>query len=520
MNKKTLPVFGAACGGIVLLAVFTRMYLLGQVPSGMHIDEAGMGYDAWCLANYGVDRYLQQLPVHFINFGHGQNALYTYLYALLLKITGGTPELFTMRIPAVLISFIMIACSMKLGLCAYGKKGCLLAGFLTTVCPVFIMSSRWGLESYLLYGMCTISVTCLVMAVRAEEEWRKIILFGVTGILFGLALYTYAMSYLIIPVFLVLVLPYLLYCRKITFKHLMIMGVPLALLALPLLLFLWVNSQGIGSMKLGPFTIPLLPYYRGDDITLSHIFLSPQQIIKSMFFNDYLGYSAYDGFYTLYPISIPFAVIGLVVCIKRSIQAVRQKHMDLHVFILAFLFAFFVQGRLMNGEMANINQINCVFFPLWFLVMAGIIWVGQQIGSLWGKRVYFGAAAGVYIIYLCCFLFTYLVKEPTAFQPSFKDGWDFIDENVSYEYCYADYSVQKIFYLFDHPESPYEGAYTLDHQEYHGNVNCYMTYHTLVDAGNVYIVLWSNEEWMNNLRNSELQFTEKGFDGYSVFYIN
>ena len=71
---------------ILMLAIVLNTYRLGEVPRGVHVDEAGMTYDAYCIANYGVDRFLKHLPVYFINFGGGQNALYTYLAAIVIMI--------------------------------------------------------------------------------------------------------------------------------------------------------------------------------------------------------------------------------------------------------------------------------------------------------------------------------------------------------------------------------------------------------------------------------------------------
>ena len=68
---------------MALLASLMHFYKLGSIPYGLHIDEAGMAYDAFCLANYSVDRYLNHLPVYLVNFGNGQSALYAYITAIL-----------------------------------------------------------------------------------------------------------------------------------------------------------------------------------------------------------------------------------------------------------------------------------------------------------------------------------------------------------------------------------------------------------------------------------------------------
>ena len=54
---------------IFVVFLFTRLLFLNEVPFGLHVDEAGMAYDALSLANWGVDRYLNSYPVYLINYG-------------------------------------------------------------------------------------------------------------------------------------------------------------------------------------------------------------------------------------------------------------------------------------------------------------------------------------------------------------------------------------------------------------------------------------------------------------------
>lgn len=84
-KKKAIKAEGIIYGLIFLLALFLRVYRLNDLPYGIHMDEAGMGYDAYSLANWGLDRYYKFYPVYFINFGGGQSVLYGYSCAFLLK---------------------------------------------------------------------------------------------------------------------------------------------------------------------------------------------------------------------------------------------------------------------------------------------------------------------------------------------------------------------------------------------------------------------------------------------------
>ena len=80
------------------VTVFLRFYKLTVLPDVLHIDEAALVYNSWCLANYGTDRYLNVLPFYPQNFYGGQSPLYTYLVVLLIKFFGkGNLSVFLVR---------------------------------------------------------------------------------------------------------------------------------------------------------------------------------------------------------------------------------------------------------------------------------------------------------------------------------------------------------------------------------------------------------------------------------------
>lgn len=70
---------------IFIIFAFILLYKLGSVPRGIHVDEAGMAFDAISIAQNGTDRYLNKLPVYLINFGGGQSALYAYLTSIFVR---------------------------------------------------------------------------------------------------------------------------------------------------------------------------------------------------------------------------------------------------------------------------------------------------------------------------------------------------------------------------------------------------------------------------------------------------
>ncbi|MEN3187139.1 MAG: hypothetical protein ABDK92_11055, partial [Atribacterota bacterium] len=79
---------GWLLAGIFALEIFVRFFLLGVIPPGLNQDEASIGYDAWALLHYGIDRNGFHNPVHFVSWGSGQNALYAYLSMPFIRLFG------------------------------------------------------------------------------------------------------------------------------------------------------------------------------------------------------------------------------------------------------------------------------------------------------------------------------------------------------------------------------------------------------------------------------------------------
>lgn len=95
---------------LILLGInlFIHVYRLSTIPYGINVDEMGTGYDAWCIANFGVDRFLKSFPVYFINYADGQSALYTYLVAILIKFFHMPLNILTIRIPIFVFSCLTL----------------------------------------------------------------------------------------------------------------------------------------------------------------------------------------------------------------------------------------------------------------------------------------------------------------------------------------------------------------------------------------------------------------------------
>lgn len=353
---------------IFILFIFMHVYRIGDLPYGIQCDEMGMGYDAWCLANYGTDRYQNSFPVYLINFSGGQSALYAYLCAPLVGIFGFSATIF--RIPAIICSFVIFYFGLKTVYLIYDKNKTvtILCVFLYTIFPIFTMLFRTGLDCILMAGG---SIVFIYLLIRAIDQ-QHLLSFVLAGIIGGLTLYTYALSHMVMPLYIFFMLIYLIYIKRIDWKKVIALGMPLFFFAVPLILFHIVNMFEMDSVKLGIFTIPKLYRYRSDDISFAAI---KNNIL--LFFKYTLGYDGVTNigikrFATMYYASIPFVVLGGVEYGIETVRSIRRKVWNSRVCIFLWFLAMFSIGIVMGSGGPQAYRMNAVFYIYLIFCVEGI----------------------------------------------------------------------------------------------------------------------------------------------------
>lgn len=374
LSKKAEIVL-AGILAVFLVAVLT--FKLGEVPAGLHVDEAGMAYDAMALAKDGMDRFGYHNPVYLINFGGGQNALYTYLASIVVRVFGFS--IWAIRIPAVVMALVAAGVFYALMRRAKGKLAALTSLALMAILPFAVMHARWGLESYLLFPMMILAVAALWWALNEHKMWQ----FVLAGILLGVTLYTYAVSYVILPIFLAIVIIYALVTKRMRWMELVALAVPLGLLALPLMLMLAVNQGWLGEISTPFFSVPKMWFYRGGEFSLWNIGQN-LHILAVIFGCDFLRYNASAKFGTMYYVSVPLVVLGIGLMVRQVAVWARgdkttqkkTKGFSLDAMMLALLVASF--GCAMIMAQPNINKINAIFVPLIYALVVAIVWLYRR----------------------------------------------------------------------------------------------------------------------------------------------
>ncbi|MBP3204493.1 MAG: glycosyltransferase family 39 protein [Lachnospiraceae bacterium] len=507
-NQKLLYRIAMAAVGICFLA--TRLWKLDSLPMGLHIDEAGMAYDAWCLANFGVDRWMKAWPVYLDNFGAGQSSLYAFLCAGLFKVFGFSVWL--VRLPIFVFSALTLVFGCKLAKRVFedDKVMIFFTAVLITFGPYMIMQSRYGLDCDLMLGASTVFLYFFVSAVSEGQAWR----YAASGVAGGVMLYTYALSYLILPLFLVLALVYVVAVRKFSLRRWICMGGPMFLVAWPLIVTQVVNIFELNEFKVGPITIPRIKYYRASTVERFRFkwFLLA---LKNTFIGDDSVYASIPGVRNLYAITIPLFVIGFAGMLMVLGKKLKTRTWD----GIAVPFLWFVAVLLFESHLESCTyRINMIFLAVIIIAVYGIRCIGK-----WLPKLYPWAAVGILAVYAVCSLrfggFYFLKYNQETFPlPYFgcmtKEAFEIIEGNETLRQKLTFDSEFGIYYVLCMEVPPQEFEIIGDdHVEWRGY--WFGSLQEIRDDCN-YIVCGDFEEYREELRASG--FTEVAFDNYALYY--
>lgn len=446
---------------IVLLLIFavflfSRLFRIAIVPSGIHLDELGIAYDAQCIAEYGVDRNLVSYPVYPANFADGCSALYMYLSALIFKIAGYS--ITSYRLPAVICAVPCFFCSYLLVREMFEKKSiALLAPILVTVLPWYFMSERWGLDCNLFLSIVTIVFYFYIKAIRTEK-YRFYIL---AGIFFGLTLYTYVISYLILPVFLIVATIYLILVKRFKWKQTLMLAVPLGILASPLIVMQLVNMRVIPQFSFLWTDFVPLAWYRSGEMSLANVIDNLDLFKRLLVDPDLLRHSAFPGYGTMYFFSIPLVIYGLAICVKQTIVSIKNRKYQMKTIILIFAVVAYCMSLILYDVV--IYRVNEIFMAFMLMVVIALENLSRH------KRLFIVPILVCYLIAFLSFGNMYyrhqyeIYEETGLFIPTtIGDVFDYFDDTyndgrkVYIQASYDNYVYNDILIALYGEMSPYE----------------------------------------------------------------
>jgi 4-amino-4-deoxy-L-arabinose transferase-like glycosyltransferase len=232
--SRVLKHLGAVLVIAALMAgVGLRVVGLDRVPPGLYADEACNGYDAYSILLTGRDHHGNFLPLVFQGFNDNRMPLFDYSLVPLIGAFGLSPSV--VRLGAALWGTADLVAVVILAALILGLPGAVVTAVLVAVSPWHLPLSRYGTEVILASTTVSLAMACFFLWLkRHEDRWLLL-----SGVLFGLTLYSYPITKIFTPLMLgLLTLLYWRELRQARSKALIALAIVLALAA-PQAALLW-----------------------------------------------------------------------------------------------------------------------------------------------------------------------------------------------------------------------------------------------------------------------------------------
>lgn len=449
---------------LLFLGVIIRSVYL-TYPYGNFPDESIAGYDAWCIANYGVDQHLASYPVYLQSWGSGQSAVYAYLAVPFVKLFGLSIE--ALRLPMVIVSSISLLFFYYALRKTQQDKSLIFAIILVfVISPWHIMKSRWALDCNLCPEFVLIGVGFILLAIHAIGSRKQLAYYVVAFAFFILGAYSYGAGWFMLPLFCLILLIYLLRRKYITWQISAIVVFISLILATPLLLFAYQLISGDEQYSIGSITITQLATGRHESTTfltaddpLSVFWSFIKKGMKLLITgNDKLQWNSiplWGQFYNL--LGLPFIIYTFFYFAKSKKLCILDS---------IFLIWLITTLPMMIMVDPNVNHWNLLWFPLLYFMARGIALIA-------GKRMIYSVF--IYTFFFCLFIgfcFKYFTYYNTYEWRGFVRGQE---EPVKFAYTldvdsiyHPDFFIQAHI-LFYHPINPYIYSATRDMSDPRGS---------------------------------------------------
>lgn len=305
-KKVRLIIFWA----IVVAAAVLRLYHLGSLPAGLFCDEASVGYNAYTILKTAKDEHGRLMPLYFRAFGEYKNPVYIYASVPFIAILGLNEM--SVRLAAASFGILTVIFTYLLAREMFDWRAGLIASLLLAVSPWSIQFSRMAFELVSLPCFFTLGLLFIHLGLKKSRWWLP-----VAGVPLGIAVYTYAVARLFLPLFLagfIILYARALWRRRSAFLLLVLV---LALVLIPQFLFM-VRSPGAALSRFDSISIFSLRKGAGETVEMfwnkyrSHF--RKEFLFKD---GDPITRHSPSGVGLLYPVCLPALVAGVVCVLVR-----------------------------------------------------------------------------------------------------------------------------------------------------------------------------------------------------------
>ena len=340
---------------IIILSVgcFLRLYHLTSIPFGLNQDEASIGYDAWSLANFGIDRNGYRFPVYPITWGSGGGSpLMVYLIALSEKLLGSS--VFSIRFPVALTGCLTLALFTWYIRKHYGRMTGLVAAILFCFNPWHLILSRWTVDCNMTPFFMLLAMILFHEASCSTSNHRTQI-YVFSAIVFALCLYAYGSTTIVVPVYLMILCSIALKRKLLNWRQLFLSFFAFLVVVFPLAIFYFINVFKLPAI--------LTPWFSINRLTADRsVFVAFNQSLPTVLWDhfkylisictigvtsDYVDITAsyLPRYWTMYRFTFPLTLLGFALCLKKALtphkQDLTSEEFFLYHFLASFIFSLF-----------------------------------------------------------------------------------------------------------------------------------------------------------------------------------
>jgi hypothetical protein len=384
----------------------SRLWQLDTLPSGLNQDEAAIGYDAWALSQFGIDRNGYPFPILPMSWGSGAGGFIIYLGAILFQFVPLTVA--SLRLMNGVIQVITALVFYHLIKVKTNPTYGLIALIFIVINPWHVMLSRWNLDANQVFSLIIIGIWFFELGIREKQKRYHFLSLS----FFALALYSYGSAMVVVPLLLLIIYGHAWFHKYTTFKTIIFYGSYFFILSIPILTFYVINLFELESILNPFFSILRFNVLRSQSVFISfdqdiwiHMWNNLKDLAQLLTFgkDDYL-WNQLPGFGIAYLYLFPFFFVGFTVNRKNKI----------HFSMYAWFFSSIVLGLILNQ---NINRLGVLFIPYLYFLVLGLIWLAQQSGRL------FSLVSTVIFTSVVLFTIQYQVIYREQIKPIFAYGY-------------------------------------------------------------------------------------------------
>lgn len=430
INKKTTIIIL-----IIFLGCFIRFFGISKYPNALNCDEASSGYEAYSIAYYGVDRNNNSFPVFLQSWGSGQNALLSYLAIPFIKIFG--LSVFSIRVPMAILGCLSIIVFYLLLKRITNEKIAFIGLLFFSICPWHIMKSRWGLEANLLPDLILFFVYFFI---RGLQDKNKLFLY-LSFVIAGLSSYSYGTSYLFLPLFIIPVLLVMKIKKIMSLKEIIVSLLIVAIISLPIILYIFINTFNLEEIHLFCFTIPRLTTNRYQTITTIFqknafviTLVNAKELLKILCFqSDELPWNYINNIGTIYLFSTVFTILGILTPLLNKLLVNNSKKLNSsEKDDYTWVFIIWLISSLITSlvTIPTINRINILMIPIIYYTVMGIYYFIDN------KKIFGISLIITYSIYFFLFINSYLKEDwnsYSTFEAHLDEVFDYVS-NIEDDY--------------------------------------------------------------------------------------